>query len=424
MPGYFSRKSLEFKGNFSPEENSGAAEFSVSRICLGVSGGIAAYKACELVRLLRSRGHELRVIATAHALEFVSPLTLQVLSGSPVRSELLSPAAESQISHIELADWAEVLAVVPATANVLAKLAHGLADDLLSTVALATRAPLVVAPAMNVNMYRHPATQANLDTLAKRGVRIVGPSAGELACGWIGEGRLIELEAIVAAVERCTTEPVLAGEVVLVNAGPTAEPIDPVRVITNRSSGRMGFAIAEAAARRGAEVVLVAGPVALPTPQGVQRIDVETAVEMRDAVLAALPRATIAILAAAVADYAPVRAESSKLKREKNDGLTLELVKNPDILAEVVKSRGTRTVVGFAAETNDLLANARGKLTRKGCDLIVANDVSRRDIGFDVDHNEVLIIGPRPDDVREIPLANKADIAASILDRVLEVRRR
>ena len=396
----------------------------MSRICLGVSGGIAAYKVCELVRLLRLRGHELRVVATAHALEFVSPLTLQTLSGAPVRHELLAPSAESEISHIELADWAQVFAVVPATANVLAKLAHGIADDLLTTVALATTAPLVVAPAMNVNMYRHPATQTNLDTLAKRGARIVGPGEGELACGWIGEGRLVELDAIVAAVEQCTTEPVLRGEVVLVNAGPTAEPIDPVRVITNRSSGKMGFAIAEAAVRRGAEVVLVSGPVSLPTPQGVERIDVETALEMRDAVLGALPRATIAILAAAVADYAPVRAEVSKLKREKRDTLTLELVKNPDILAEVVKSRGTRTVVGFAAETNDLLENARAKLSRKGCDLIVANDVSRADIGFDVDRNEVLIVGPRPEDVRAIPLAEKAEIAARILDRVLEVRRR
>lgn len=396
----------------------------MSRICTAVSGGIAAYKACELVRMLRSRGHEVRVVATANALEFVSKLTLQTLSGSPVRHELLEASAESEISHIELADWAEVFAVVPATANVLAKLAHGLADDLLSTVALATRAPLVVAPAMNVNMYRHPATQANLDTLAKRGARIVGPGEGELACGWVGEGRLIELEAILAVIEQCTTEPVLRGEVVLVNAGPTSEPIDPVRVITNRSSGRMGFAIAEAAAQRGAEVVLVSGPVALPTPWGVQRIDVETALQMREAVLAALPRATIAILAAAVADYAPERAEGVKIKREKQDTLSLSLVKNPDILAEVVASRGSTTVVGFAAETNDLLENARAKLVRKGCDLIVANDVSRSDIGFDADRNEVLIVGPRVEDVRAVPVARKSEIAVSILERVLEVRRR
>jgi phosphopantothenoylcysteine decarboxylase/phosphopantothenate--cysteine ligase len=395
----------------------------MSRILLGVSGGIAAYKACELIRLLQQRGHELRVVATPHALEFVAELTLQTLSGSPVRSELLAPGAESEISHIELADWAEVLVIAPATANVLAKLAQGLADDLLSTVALACRAPLVLAPAMNVNMYRHPATQANLDLLAKRGARIVGPGSGDLACGWVGEGRLIELDAIAAAAETCLAEPTLRGQVVLVNAGPTAEPIDPVRVITNRSSGKMGFALAEAAARRGAEVTLVAGPVSLPTPHGVTRIDVETAVEMRDAVLGALERATIVILAAAVADYAPENAATSKIKRDKADELAIRLVKNPDILAEVVKRRGARTVVGFAAETDQLLDNARAKLARKGCDLIVANDVSRADIGFDVDRNEVLIVGPSPSDLREVPAGPKAEIAERILERVLEVRR-
>ena len=395
----------------------------MSRILLGVTGGIAAYKACELVRLLGQRGHEVRVVATEHALAFVSPLALQALSGAPVRSELLSTSAESEISHIELADWADVFLVAPATANALAKLANGIADDLFSTVALATRAPLIVAPAMNVNMYRHPATQANLDLLAKRGARIVGPGEGELACGWVGEGRLVDLDVIAAAVDACVTEPVLRGEVVLVNAGPTAEPIDPVRVITNRSSGKMGFAIAEAAARRGAEVVLVAGPVSLPTPHGVERVDVESAAEMRDAVLAALPRATIAILAAAVADYTPASPVGRKMKRDKVDALSLELVKTTDILAEVVRQRGTRTVVGFAAETEALLDNARAKLTRKGCDLIVANDVSRADIGFDVDKNEVVIVGPRPEDVRELARAPKSEIAARILERVLEVRR-
>ena len=396
----------------------------MSRVLLGVSGGIAAYKACELVRLLTQRGHEVRVVATQHALEFVSALTLQTLSGAPVRSELLAPDAESEISHIALADWAEVLVVAPATANVLAKLAQGLADDLLTTVALATRAPLVVAPAMNVNMYRHPATQANLDLLAKRGARVVGPGTGDLACGWVGEGRLVELESIAAVAEACTTAPTLRGEVVLVSAGPTAEPIDPVRVLTNRSSGKMGFALADAAARRGAEVTLVAGPSSLPTPYGVQRIDVETAREMRDAVLGALERATIVVLAAAVADYAPARALEQKLKRESSDSFTLELVRNPDILAEVVKRRGTRTVVGLAAETDHVLENARGKLQRKGCDLIVANDVSRSDIGFDVDRNEVAILGPGPDDLREVPAGPKAEIAARILERVLELRTR
>ncbi len=396
----------------------------MSRILLGVSGGIAAYKACELVRLLAQRGHEVRVVATAHALEFVTALTLQTLSAAPVRSELLAATAESEISHIELADWAEVFVVAPATANVLAKLAQGIADDLLTTIALATVAPLVVAPAMNVNMYRHPATQANLDLLGKRGARIVGPGKGDLACGWVGEGRLIEIDVIAAVAESCVTEPSLRGEVVLVSAGPTAEPIDPVRVITNRSSGKMGFAVAEAAALRGAEVILVAGPAALATPYGVQRVDVETAAEMREAVLGALERATIVVLAAAVADYAPARTEEKKMKREKADSLTLELVRNPDILAEVVKRRGARTVVGFAAETDHVLENARGKLARKGCDLIVANDVSRSDIGFDVDRNEVVILGPGPDDLREVPEGPKAEIAARILERVLEVRRR
>jgi phosphopantothenoylcysteine decarboxylase/phosphopantothenate--cysteine ligase len=295
---------------------------------------------------------------------------------------------------------------------------------LLTTIALACTAPLVVAPAMNVNMYRHPATQANLDLLAKRGARIVGPGKGELACGWVGEGRLIESDAIAAVAEGCVTEPTLRGEVVLVSAGPTAEPIDPVRVITNRSSGKMGFAVAEAAARRGAEVILVSGPASLPTPHGVERIDVETAVEMREAVLGALPRATILVLAAAVADYAPAKAEERKLKREKAESLTIELVRNPDILAEVVKQRGSRTVVGFAAETDHVIENARAKLARKGCDLIVANDVSRADIGFDVDRNEVVILGPGPDDVREVPEGPKSEVAARILERVLELRRK
>jgi phosphopantothenoylcysteine decarboxylase / phosphopantothenate---cysteine ligase len=396
----------------------------VSRILLGVFGGIAAYKACELVRLFAQRGHEVRVVATAHALEFVSALTLQTLSGAPVRSQLLETTAESEISHIELADWAEVLVIAPATANVLAKLAHGIADDLLTTIALACTAPLVVAPAMNVNMVRHPATQANLDVLQKRGARIVGPGKGDLACGWVGEGRLIENEAIVAVAEACTRPQTLCGQVVLVSAGPTAEPIDPVRVITNRSSGKMGFAVAEAAARRGAEVILVAGPAALPTPHGVTRIDVESAREMRDAVLGACERATIVILAAAVADYAPAQAHEQKLKREKSDSLTLELVRNPDILAEVVRRKASRTVVGFAAETDHLLENARGKLARKGCDLIVANDVSRSDIGFDVDRNEVVIVGPGPEELREIPAGPKSEIAERILERVLEVRGR
>ncbi len=397
----------------------------MSRIALGISGGIAAYKACELVRALVRAGHEVRVLATPNALRFVSPLTLQTLSGHPVRAELFSPTEESEISHIELADWAELLVLAPATANLIARIALGLADDLVSTVALATCAPLLVAPAMNVNMYRHPATQANLDVLAKRGVRLVGPDAGELACGWDGEGRLAPIDAIAGEIERSLGDRSFAGEVVLVTAGPTEEPIDPVRVITNRSSGRMGVALAEEAARRGAEVILVAGPTALPTPPGATRIDVRTAAEMRDAVLGAFERATIVIKAAAVADWRVAAVAEHKLsKREGVDSLSLELVRNPDILAEVGARKGARTVVGFAAETRDVLARARDKLVRKGADLIVANDVSRADTGIGAEQNEVWIVGPAPADVVHVPTASKREVAARILERVRELRRR
>ncbi len=396
----------------------------MSRILLGLCGGIAAYKACELVRLLVKRGHEVRVVATPNALEFVSELSLQTVSGAPVRSELLSMSGESEISHIELADWAEVALIAPVTANTLAKLAHGIADDLLTTVCLATQARLVLAPAMNVNMYAHPATQENLATLAKRGASIVGPASGELACGWEGEGRLVDLEVIAASAERAISVDDLAGEVVLITAGPTEEPIDPVRVLTNRSSGKMGFALAEAAARRGAEVILVSGPVHLPTPFGVDRIDVRTAVEMRDSVRQSLPRVSLAILAAAVADFAPSAAAPRKIKRAGTERMTLELERNPDILAEIVADRGQRTVVGFAAETDRVLENARDKLARKGCDLIVVNDVSRSDIGFDVEGNEVSILGPGGEDVVEVPYAPKFEVAQRILDRAAEVHRR
>lgn len=394
----------------------------MSRIVLGISGGIAAYKACELVRSFRRADHEVRVVATQNALRFVSPLTLQTLSGHPVRAELFSPTEESEISHIELADWAEVVVVAPATAALIARLANGLADDLLGTVCLATRATLVVAPAMNVNMYEHPATQANLDVLGKRGVRIVGPDVGDLACGWEGPGRLADLEEIVAVAERATRKPTLQGEVVLVTAGPTAEPLDPVRVLTNRSSGRMGFAIAGEAALRGAEVVLVAGPVHLPTPPHVSRVDVETAAEMERAVEQAFERATIVIKTAAVSDYRVEDPSPRKMKRGP-EGRTVRLVPNPDILAGLGARKGARTVVGFAAETHDVLAYARRKLSEKGCDLIVANDVSREDVGFNVDRNEVWIVGPREDAVVHVPPASKPEVAGRVLDRVSEVRR-
>ncbi|MFQ5697329.1 MAG: bifunctional phosphopantothenoylcysteine decarboxylase/phosphopantothenate--cysteine ligase CoaBC [Myxococcota bacterium] len=392
----------------------------MSRILIGVSGGIAAYKACALVRQLVRRGDEVRVVATRSALEFVSPLTLQALSGHPVRSDLFAPGEESQISHIELADWAEAFLVAPATAHVLARFAHGLADDLVTTVLLATRARVLVAPAMNVHMLEHPATQANLDLLAKRGVRIVGPESGELACGWEGAGRMVEVETLVHALQQSLARPSLAGHVVLITAGPTSEAIDPVRVITNRSSGKMGFALAAEAARRGAEVILVAGPVAVPTPPGVERIDVESAAEMREAVLGMLERATIVIKAAAVADYRVARRQPRKLEKQ-GERMQLELVRNPDICAEVGRRKGGRLLVGFAAETHDLLAHAREKLVRKGCDLIVANDVSSSQTGIGADDNEVTIVGPGPDDLRPVAAAPKPEVAARIFDRIEEL---
>lgn len=396
---------------------------SAGRVLVGITGGIAAYKACELVRLLVRAGHEVRVVATQSALEFVSPLTLQTLCGHPVRSELFSLTDESEISHIDLADWAEVFAVAPATANAIAQLAHGLASDLLTTVALATRARLLVAPAMNVQMYGHPATQENLATLAKRGASIVGPASGELACGWEGEGRLVEPERIAAAVETLLYGGELRGEVVVVTAGPTEEPLDPVRVLTNRSSGRMGFALAEEAARRGAEVLLIAGPVGLPTPYGVERTDVRTTAEMRDAVHDAFERASIIIKAAAVSDYRAARPPAQKIKREKQDALRIELLRNPDIAAEIGAKKGGRTLVVFAAETENVLEHARAKLERKQASLVVANDVSRSDIGFEVDRNEVELIGPGPDDHVHVDPCSKRDVARRILDRVQELRR-
>ncbi len=395
-----------------------------SRILLAVSGGIAAYKVPELVRALRRSGHAVRCILTREAHQFVTPLVLQTLSGAPVRSQLFDPSEEGEIDHIALADWAQLLLVAPATANLLAKLAHGLADDLVSAVALATRAPIAVAPAMNVNMWRHPATQGNLCVLRERGVRVIGPESGELACGWEGEGRMSEPAAIAGAIAPWLGSRSLAGERVLVTAGGTREPLDAVRFLGNRSSGKMGFAIAAEAARRGAEVVLIAGPGSQPTPAGVRRIDVESALAMRDAVFAELADATIVIKSAAVADFRPAQAVAGKLRKEdlpEGAGLALELVRNPDILAEICRDKGSRVVVGFAAESGDPVESARRKLVRKGCDLIVANDVSQPDAGFDGDRNTVVFVWPAGD-VERLPSLSKADVAAQLLDRVEKLR--
>lgn len=396
-----------------------------ARILIAVTGGIAAYKVPELVRALTGAGHSVRCVMTSAARRFVAPLVLQTLTGETVRSDLFDPSEEGEIDHIRLADQADLVIVAPATADVLARMAHGLADDLVTAVLLATRAPVLVAPAMNVNMWEHPATRANLETLRTRGVHVVGPEAGELACGWEGLGRMSDPAAIAAAAERALSSGSLAGECVLVTAGGTAEPIDTVRSITNRSSGKMGFAIAEEAARRGAEVVLVAGVTALPTPPGIRRVDVETALEMREAVLAELPRATVVVKAAAVADFRPAHAEDRKIKKESlEEGapMTLELVANPDILQEVCGRKGDRIVVGFAAESHDVVEAARRKIARKGCDLLVANDVSRPDAGFSVDTNAVHLVTPGGG-VEDIPLLAKAEIAAQILDRVEKLRR-
>ncbi|MCH2171196.1 bifunctional phosphopantothenoylcysteine decarboxylase/phosphopantothenate--cysteine ligase CoaBC [Myxococcota bacterium] len=389
-------------------------------ILLAVTGGIAAYKVPELVRWLQRAGHRVRCVMTPAATEFVSPLVLQSLTGEDVRSQLLDAGEEGQIGHIALADWADQVVVAPATANTLAKLAHGMADDLVTAVALATRAPLLVAPAMNVNMWEHPATQDNIESLRSRGVRFVGPEAGELACGWEGVGRMSEPSEIGAAVDLSLAGESLSGEVVLVTAGGTRERVDAVRYLGNRSSGKMGFAIAEQAARRGARVVLVSGPTSLATPAGVRRLDVESALEMRDAVLAEWPDVTIAIKAAAVADFRPARASDLKIRKEDladGEAPTLELVRNPDILAELCSDRGARIVVGFAAESHDVLESARRKLERKGCDLLVANDVRSTTTGFDSDMNRVSFIWPGGEN-EELPTMTKSEVAEQLFDRI------
>ncbi len=365
------------------------------RILLCVCGGIAAYKAVELVRRLREAGAEVQVAMTENAQRFVGAASLQAVSGVPVRGMLWDEAAEAAMGHIELARWADRVVVAPATADILAKLAHGLADDLVSTLCLATTAPIAVAPAMNNRMWLHPATQANVATLRARGVLVIGPDDGAQACGEFGPGRLREPPDIVAALaEADAAVQDLAGVRVLISAGPTFEDLDPVRFIGNRSSGKMGFAIAAAAARRGADVTLVAGPVSLCAPAGVRRMDVRSAAQMRDAVLGALP-ADVYIGAAAIADYTPRIVSPQKIKKtaQSGDGLTVELVRTPDVLAEVAAhAQRPRVVVGFAAETNDVEHYARDKLVRKRLDMIAANQVGRAGCGFESDDNALTVI--------------------------------
>lgn len=361
------------------------------RVLLCVGGGIAAYKALELVRRLREAGAQVQVAMTAGAQHFVTPLSFQALSGSPTRTTLWDSAAEASMGHIELARWADRIVIAPATADLLAKLAHGFADDLVTTLCLATTAPITVAPAMNHRMWEHPATQANMATLRARGVQVIGPEDGPLAEGESGPGRLSEPDAIVAALFPQAAAPTvvdqaLKGLKVVVSAGPTYEDLDPVRYLGNRSSGKMGFAVADSARRRGAEVVLIAGPVHLATPAGVKRVDVRSAAQMREAVFAAFP-ADIYIGAAAVADYTPRAPAANKIKKS-NESLALDLVRTPDILSEVAaQTQGLKLVVGFAAETENVAGYARGKLVAKHLDLIVANRVGVADGGFESDQN-------------------------------------
>ena len=388
-----------------------------SHVLLAVCGGIAAYKACEVLRGLQKAGCEVRVTMTADAERFVGATTFEALSGAPVATSLYEYPG-SAIPHIELAEWADAAVVVPTTANVIAKMACGIADDCLTTTLLACACPVLVAPGMNVHMWQNPATQANVATLRGRGVSFVGPDSGRLACGDAGEGKLAGVDEIVAAALALLGPHDLERLRLLVNAGPTHEAIDPVRYIANRSTGKMGYAIAAAAARRGAGVTLVSGPTSLRTPAGVRRIDVESAAQMHDAMLTAFDDADVAICSAAVADYTPVAPADHKLKKSREHLDAIELTETADILADLCCCKGSRVVVGFAAETDDLLAHAKEKLERKGADLIVANDVSRPESTFGADTNRVALVSAEGvEQLETMPLPAVAD---AILDAVLQ----
>jgi phosphopantothenoylcysteine decarboxylase/phosphopantothenate--cysteine ligase len=390
----------------------------MSLIAIGVSGGIGAYKAVEVVRGLQKHGHDVRAIMTRSARQFVGEVTFEAITRRPVITTQFARGANADIEHIALATDIKLLLVVPATANIIGKFANGIADDFLTSLYLATRAPVLMAPAMNTNMLEHEAVRRNMATLAARGVQFVDPGAGYLACGWIGKGRLAEPDDIVAAALRILQPSgSLLGRLVVVSAGPTFEDIDAVRFIGNRSSGRMGYAVAAEATRRGARVVLVSGPTHLDPPPGVEVVRVRSASEMYDAMRSASAQADLVVMAAAVADYAPKAAAGGKI--EKSDSpLNLELVRTPDILSELAKTRGARArpvLVGFAAESGDPVARGRDKLTRKGVDLIVANDISRSDAGFDSEMNAATLISAQRTET--FPLGPKTALAATILDR-------
>jgi phosphopantothenoylcysteine decarboxylase / phosphopantothenate---cysteine ligase len=397
------------------------------KIALGVTGGVAAYKAAELVRRLQQEKLDVQVVMTRAALEFITSLTFAALTGQKVITEMFGaeeagPAnVESAIEHIAVAQRIDLLLIAPATADILGKLAHGIAEDFLGTLYLATKAPVVVAPAMNVNMWEHPATQENLSVLRARGVHVVNPEEGYLACGMTGAGRLASTESIAQKVcEVLGLRGDFAGQTIVVTAGPTREDLDPVRFLTNRSSGKMGYAIAEAAVRRGGRVVLISGPTELRIPEGADWVPVRSTEEMRTAVRGNASEANVIVMAAAVADYRPVATNPGKLKRG-GERLIVELEPTPDILAELGREDSSRILVGFAAETESLAQNARGKLARKGADMIVANDVTQEGAGFDTDTNVVTLFLR---DGRELPLPkmNKFDVANRILDQVLEIQ--
>jgi phosphopantothenoylcysteine decarboxylase/phosphopantothenate--cysteine ligase len=389
-------------------------------IILGVTGGIAAYKAAELVRLLVTAGADVHVIMTRAAQQFVAPLTFQTLSRNPVHSDLFSLIEEQEIGHISLAERADLFLVAPATANFIGKLASGIADDLLTTTVMATKAPVLIAPAMNTAMYRNPLYRENEEKLRRCGYHFVEPATGMLACGWEGEGKLQDPAIIFEVALTELSRKDLRGERVLVTAGPTREELDPIRFFSNYSSGKMGYALARAARRRGAEVTLVTGPVSLVAPWGVETVRVTSAEEMREAALRAFASATVVIKTAAVADYRPAERSSEKIKKT-DSPLTVRLVKNPDILAELGRNKGERFLVGFAAETGELKENAATKLTEKNLDLVVANDVTCAGAGFAVDTNIVKILF-RDGHVEDLPLMGKDELAEAILDRIVKLR--
>lgn len=393
-------------------ENELSMGLNNKKVLLGIGGGIAAYKSADLVRKLKERGADVRVVMSQSAQEFITPLTLQALSGHPVATDLLDPTAEASMGHIELARWADLVIIAPATANLIARVNAGMADELITTTCLATEAPVVICPAMNQQMYRNAATQANLKQVGERGIHIWGPDSGSQACGEVGPGRMLEPVAIADKAVNFFGPKLLQGMSLLLTAGPTREAIDPVRYISNHSSGKMGFALAKAAAEMGAEVTLVAGPVNLATPNGVNRINVESAQEMLDAVMPQVEKHQIFIGCAAVADYRIAEVAESKIKKSAEQ-MQLALVRNPDILASVASHANRPFTVGFAAETNDVEQYARGKLTRKKLDMIAANDVSNSAIGFNSDANALSVFWS--DGSTDLPAVDKDTLAKQLL---------